>query len=119
MENQIFWMILFVLAAVGLSQLCAWVARWLCRSSSLEGSFLVLVISDRDSAVEARLTQACSEVCLCQGLRGAQVLLLRQGDDPETTRLCRHLCASRGVPFLESPEDLSRTLQGAAPLFQG
>lgn len=110
MENQIFFTILLVLAALGLSQLCAWAARWLCRSSSLEGSFLVLVIQDHDNSIEARLTQACSEVCLCEGLRGAKVLLLRQGTDSETTRLCRHLCVSRGIPCLENFEDLNRVL---------
>lgn len=110
MENQVFFIFLLTLAALGLSQLCSWTARWLCRSSSLEGSFLILVIQDHDESIEARLTQACSEVCLCQSLRGVKVLLLYQGNKPETTLICRHLCGSRSIPYLSNLDDLNQAL---------
>ncbi len=110
MEKQIFLFFLMALAAVGLTEVCASAARWLCRSCRLQDSFLVVVVRGRDESLESRLTQACTEVCLGRGIRGAQVAVLAENADPETIRFCRRLCRSRGVPCLESLDALERFL---------
>ena len=111
MENQVFLLILFALAALGLTEVCSGAARWLCRNCRLDDSYLVVVARGRDDGVEGRLTQACSEVCLNSSIRGAQVVLVSAGVDPETAEVCRRLCGSRGVPYVEDPRDLGRILR--------
>lgn len=110
MENQIFLFFLFALAAVGLVEVCSGVTRWLCRSCQLENSYLVVVAQGRDEGIEGRLTQACNEVCLNRSIRGAKVVLVSDGTDPETAEICRRLCGSRGVLYVEDPGELGRAL---------
>ena len=92
---------LFVLASVGLVEVCTAITRWLCRSSVMRDSCLLVVVHGHDETVEGRLIQACGEVCLNRSFRGVRVAVVADSPDEETRELCRCCCISRGVPYIE------------------